>query len=62
MINHLKSINTLSSDMKKTKNKEEWTELLIFIKLLTEQKLQLSDKDLNPKNNFLTFKKLQLII
>ena len=53
-------LNTLSSNpiMKETKNKGEWTELLVFVKLLTEQKLHLSDKKLNPKDAFFNIKKV----
>jgi DNA (cytosine-5)-methyltransferase 1 len=35
-----------------TKNKGEWTELLVFIKLLLEQKFYLSDETLNAKNTY----------
>lgn len=34
-------------EVKKTKNKGEWTELYTFLKLLTDQKIYLADKDLN---------------
>lgn len=44
--------------MKKTKNKGEWTELLVFTKLLAEQKLHLSDVDLNPKDDFFNITKI----
>ncbi len=55
MISHLNSLdnNYTNTNMKETKNKGEWTELLVFAKLLAEQKLFLSDKDLNKKiDNF----------
>ncbi len=53
-------LDTLSSKpiIKETKNKGEWTELLVFVKLLTEQKLHLSDKELNPKDAFFNIKKV----
>jgi DNA (cytosine-5)-methyltransferase 1 len=53
-------LDTLSLNpiMKETKNKGEWTELLVFVKLLTEQKLHLSDKELNPKDAFFNIKKV----
>lgn len=56
----IKYLDTLSSNpiMKETKNKGEWTELLVFVKLLTEQKLHLSDKELNPKDAFFNIKKV----
>lgn len=61
MLNHLKSLETsnfLKPKMKETKNKGEWTELLVFIKLLAEQKLHLSDKDLNQKLDFFNISKV----
>ena len=39
-------------------NKGEWTELLVFIKLLAEQKLNLSDVDLSPKKDFFSVNKV----
>lgn len=45
-------------EMKETKNKGEWTELLVFVKLLAEQKLHLSDKDLNKKLDFFNISKV----
>jgi DNA (cytosine-5)-methyltransferase 1 len=61
MLNYLKSLenSTLTkSKMKETKNKGEWTELLVFVKLLAEQKLHLSDKDLNKKLDFFNISKI----
>ena len=61
MLNHLKTLtngNLINSKMKKTKNKGEWTELLVFVKLLAEQKLHLSDKDLNQKIDFFNISKV----
>lgn len=55
-------MNTLNNNtnitMKKTKNKGEWTELLVFIKLLVEQRIFLSDENLNPTTNFFDLKKV----
>ena len=55
-------MNSLNDDntkiMKKTKNKGEWTELLVFIKLLAEQRIFLSDKNLNPTINFFNIEKV----
>ena len=55
-------MNSLNSDntktMKKTKNKGEWTELLVFIKLLAEQRIFLSDENLNPTKSFFDIKKV----
>jgi len=58
MLRHLKTLNSEKPKMKETKNKGEWTELLVFIKLLAEQKLFLSDKDLNKKVDFFKIKKV----
>jgi DNA (cytosine-5)-methyltransferase 1 len=44
--------------MIQTKNKGEWTELLVFVKLLAEQKLYLSDKNLNKKVDYFNLKKI----
>jgi DNA (cytosine-5)-methyltransferase 1 len=44
--------------MKKTKNKGEWTELFTFIKILLEQKLLLSDKNLNPTGDYFKVNKI----
>ncbi|TGV00681.1 HpaII family restriction endonuclease [Flavivirga rizhaonensis] len=61
MLNHLKSLETSNFsklEMKEPKNKGEWTELLVFVKLLAEQKLHLSDKDLNQKIDFFNISKI----
>lgn len=58
MINYLSFINKKNPTMKETKNKGEWTELLVFVQLLSEQKFNLSDKDLNPKQDFFKIKKV----
>ena len=57
LVNYLNTLS-LNPNMKETKNKGEWTELLVFVKLLMEQKLYLSDKELNPKDDFFTIKKI----
>lgn len=63
MIKYLKQIdntNLTKSSMKvvDTKNKGEWTELLVFVKMLAEQKLHLSDKNLNKKDDFFNISKV----
>jgi len=51
--------NVLSNDkMKATNNKGEWTELLVFLKLLHDQVIHLSDKDLNKSKDFFKIKKI----
>jgi len=58
MLRHLKTLNNADPKMIETKNKGEWTELLVFVKLLAEQKLYLSDKDLNKKVDSFNLKKV----
>ena len=58
MLRHLKTLNFENPKMIETKNKGEWTELLVFVKLLAEQKLFLSDKDLNKKVDSFNLKKV----
>jgi DNA (cytosine-5)-methyltransferase 1 len=58
MLRHLKTVNLENPKMVETKNKGEWTELLVFVKLLAEQKLFLSDKDLNKKVDSFNLKKV----
>lgn len=58
MLKHLNNLNVKQTEMPKTKNKGEWTELLVFVKLLAEQKLFLSDKHLNQKVDFFDIKKV----
>lgn len=60
MLKHLKTLeeNQSKTEMKKTKNKGEWTELLVFVKLLAEQKLKLSDKELNPTKDYFNISKV----
>lgn len=48
MLKHLNNLNILSEKMKETKNKGEWTELLVFVKLLKEQEFHLSNQELEP--------------
>jgi DNA (cytosine-5)-methyltransferase 1 len=58
MLRHLNTLNPLEANMIETKNKGEWTELLVFVKLLAEQKLYLSDKNLNKKVDSFNLKKV----
>jgi len=47
-----------NKNMKKTYNKGEWTELYTFAKLLLDQKLLLSDNDLNSTGDLFIIKKV----
>jgi DNA (cytosine-5)-methyltransferase 1 len=58
LINYMNSLNMKNTELKKTKNKGEWTELLVFVKLLLEQKLFLSDSDLNSKSEYFEISKI----
>lgn len=58
MLRHLKTLDSEIPKMIETKNKGEWTELLVFVKLLSEQKLFLSDKNLNKKVDSFNIKKV----
>lgn len=58
MLRHLQTLNLDKQKMTETNNKGEWSELLVFVKLLAEQKLHLSDKDLNKKVDFFNLKKI----
>jgi DNA (cytosine-5)-methyltransferase 1 len=59
VITYMNSLNSNDTKtMKKTKNKGEWTELLVFIKLLVEQRIFLSDEKLNPTINFFNIEKV----
>ena len=54
-------MNSLDSDrttMKKTKNKGEWSKLLAFIRILAEQKIDLSNEYLNPTGSYFNVTKV----
>lgn len=50
--------NIQGMNMKTTYNKGEWSELLVFIKLLAEQRLYLANFDLKPKEDFFNIHKV----
>lgn len=58
ILEHLKHLIPKKSAMKSTKNKGEWTELLVLIKLLAEKQLFLSDEKLIPNNTFFKINKV----
>ncbi|MDY3547977.1 HpaII family restriction endonuclease [Riemerella anatipestifer] len=58
MLEHLKNLTPKNKKLKTTKNKGEWTELLVFIKLLLDKKLLLADEKLNATSNFLKINKV----
>lgn len=58
ILEHLKNLTPKKASLKTTKNKGEWTELLVFIKLLLDKKLSLSDEKLNKNSNSLKINKV----
>lgn len=58
VVEYMFALEKRNKDMKKTNNKGEWTELYTFVKLLVEQKLLLSDKELNATGDFFIIKKV----
>jgi DNA (cytosine-5)-methyltransferase 1 len=58
VIEYMNNLNNKGKSMNKTNNKGEWSELFAFIKILLEQKLLLSDKDLNPTGDFFKINKI----
>tara|TARA_B110000027_G_C16109197_1_gene296821 strand:+ start:437 stop:2416 length:1980 start_codon:yes stop_codon:yes gene_type:complete len=58
MVKHLRSLETNKPKMIETKNKGEWTELLVFVRLLAEQKLSLCDKNLKQNGDSFSLKKV----
>lgn len=58
MLEHLKNLTPKKTTLKTTKNKGEWTELLVFIKLLLEKQLFLSDEKLNANTSYFKINKV----
>ena len=59
ILEHLKHLTPQTmTPIKNTKNKGEWTELLVFIELLFEQKLHLADEKLNVSTTYFKINKL----
>lgn len=58
LLEHLNNLSPKKMALKTTKNKGEWTELLVFIKLLLEKKLYLSDESLNSNNTYFKINKV----
>jgi DNA (cytosine-5)-methyltransferase 1 len=52
MITYMNNLNNNPLNLKKTKNKGEWSELLAFVKILVEQKISLSDVNLEQTGNY----------
>lgn len=58
VIVYMNTLNNKGNAMKITHNKGEWSELLLFIKLLAEQQLFLADSDLIPKTDYFNIHKV----
>jgi DNA (cytosine-5)-methyltransferase 1 len=58
ILKHLKNFTPKKVTLKSTKNKGEWTELLVFIKLLLEKQIFLSDEKLNANGNYFKINKV----
>ncbi len=58
ILNHIENLTPQKSNLKPTKNKGEWTELLVFIKLLLEKQLFLSDSKLNKTDSYFKINKV----
>ena len=52
LVTYMRNLDKKGKLMKKTNNKGEWTELYTFMKILLEQKLLLSDKNLEPTGDY----------
>jgi DNA (cytosine-5)-methyltransferase 1 len=58
LLTYMNSLEMKKTEIKTTKNKGEWTELLVFVKLLLEQKIHLSDSELNSKPDYFEISKI----
>jgi len=58
MLTHMHSLEAREKNMVSTKNKGEWTELYVFLKLLHDGQLKLADKNLQIKSAGFTVSKV----
>ncbi|MEL7074585.1 MAG: HpaII family restriction endonuclease [Cyanobacteria bacterium J06648_1] len=58
LIIYMNSLNNEPVNLKKTKNKGEWSELLAFVRILAEQKIFLADLNLEPTGNYFKVNKV----
>jgi DNA (cytosine-5)-methyltransferase 1 len=49
---YMNNLNNNPLNLKKSKNKGEWSELLAFVKILVERQISLSDINLEPTGNY----------
>ena len=57
LLAHMKTLTSKETTMS-TKNKGEWTELLSFMKLINDEKLNLADKNLNKNGSYFNVTKV----
>ena len=57
LLAHMKTLTSKDKTMS-TKNKGEWTELLSFMKLINDEKLNLADKNLNKNGSYFNITKV----
>ena len=61
VINHMNNLTEINYNMKETKNKGEWSELFVFLHLLANRKLSLSDKNLKATNDSFLINKVSTL-
>ena len=52
IVSYMNSLEAKQCNMTKKQNKGEWSELLAFVRILTEQKIILSNENLEPTQNY----------
>ena len=58
VVSYMNGLKNAQQKMKKNKNKGEWSELLAFVRILAEQKIILSDADLQATENYFKVNKV----
>ncbi len=58
ILDHLNHLTPKTTTLKSTKNKGEWTELLVLIKLILDKNLSLSDEKLDKNSSYLKINKV----
>lgn len=58
VISYMNSLENEKQNMSQKKNKKEWSELLSFVRIIAEQKIILSDENLDPTENYFKVNKV----
>ncbi|MDJ0634696.1 MAG: HpaII family restriction endonuclease [Xenococcaceae cyanobacterium MO_188.B29] len=58
VVSYMNSLESKRQNMKKNQNKGEWSELLAFVRIISEQRIVLSDKYLEPTGNYFKVNKV----